>query len=81
MLDFLVSFVPVLLSFCSLIVHFFVFHRLKCTKDLVSCFKEDFSSVRVSSLLACSSDFDERIRALESLFKTLEELVKRGYSN
>ena len=38
----LLSVAPILLSLVSLIVHFFVFHRLKCTKDLMSCIKECF---------------------------------------
>lgn len=30
---------PLLLSAASLVVHFFVFHRLKCTKNLSDCMR------------------------------------------
>lgn len=70
-----VSTVSVVIGLFSLIVHFFVFHRLKCTKDLSSCIREhirivDSESDPVSDPVLTS----DQIAAL----RVLVEVLKNG---
>lgn len=41
-LDILLVLLPVVVNVISTIIHVFVFHRLKCTKNIWECMKSDF---------------------------------------
>lgn len=36
----ILDYLPLFLSLISVVIHFFVFHRLKCTKDIKTCLSE-----------------------------------------
>lgn len=55
MWQYVLTFAPLLLSVCSLVVHFLVFHRLKCTKDLDACLKECLPDLVASYVKQSSS--------------------------
>lgn len=79
MLSIVLDFLPLFLSFVSLIIHFFVFHRLKCSKDLLSCLKEHFPSSDLSK--SKSKDFctQEDYEILFERFLDTETLVKKMF--
>lgn len=79
MLDFFLShlseIIMFLLSVISLVVHFFVFHRLKCTKDLAACMKECLPSYLSNFGLL------QRIDVLESQYSELIGILREVSSN
>lgn len=44
-LQYWMEIISIVLSVVGVLVHIFVFHRLKCTKDLSACLREDLSKI------------------------------------
>lgn len=81
-----VSVAPILVSVVSLVVHFFVFHRLKCTKEMSECIKEDLPKFRTlyrellapTNLVADLSDDDLASITVGTYKKLVEDLTSLG---
>ena len=71
----LASWLPLLVSCVSLVVHFVVAHRLKCNKSLSDCLKECLPSIMSTSIPA----LEERVKELEASLTAIVSFI-RGFS-
>lgn len=87
-LSFVKDYLPLIISCVGVVTHFLVFHRLKCTKDLSTCLKEDFlekfkgGEQTITALyrrqLQLDSRLDEYAEVISRLNQILDEVKKDG---
>lgn len=75
-LTILTTVAPILLSLIGILAHFFVFHRLKCTKDLTECLKEHFPDY-----FKKENSFDVRLKSIENFVSELQKFIEQNKEN